>query len=309
MWKLPYRIAALLTALGACLSISASARDKPPVAVAQPQPAASENIAYPALWKVEDADTTIYLFGTIHALPKGIEWYGGPVAGAFESSNELVTEITESSPEQMRSLIASHAMLPRGETLRMMLTSEVTSEYEKALAGLGMPAQAFDAFEPWYAAIGLSTLPLVRQGYTGENGVEATLDTKAKVLGHPHTALETAEYQIGLFDSLPLDLQKRYFADVVTNLPKATTMLAQMVEAWRKGDAETLASLMNADEDDPALIELLLISRNRNWAGWIEDRMKRPGRVFLAVGAGHLAGPGSVQEQLAKRGITSIRVQ
>lgn len=308
MWTLIRRIAALLTALTACLSISASARQPTPASLTAPAPVA-EDKAYPALWKVQDADTTIYLFGTIHALPKGMEWYGGPVARAFEQSGELVTEITESDPTQMQSLVARHAMLPRGETLRMMLTPEVTAEYEKALAGLGVPPQVFDQFEPWYAAIAMATLPLVRQGYSGENGVEVLLGAKAKALGHTHRALETAEYQIGLFDSLPLDLQKRYFADVVEHLPEAGATLTGMVEAWRKGDADTLAKLMNTDEDDPALIDLLLINRNRVWAGWIEERMARPGTVFVAVGAGHLGGQGSVQEQLARRGMTVTRVQ
>ena len=308
MSKLMRRVAAFLAVLAACFSIATPARQAAPQA--GPVPIAADPApARPALWKVADRDTTIYLFGTIHALPKGIDWYGGPIAEAFETADELVTEIVESDRAQMQALVASRAMLPRGETLRALLTPEAAAEYEKALAGLGLPPQAFDAFEPWYAAIGLSTLPLIRQGYSGDNGVEALLDARAKALGRPHSGLETAEYQIGLFDSLPLDLQKRYFSDVVEHLPEAAGAIGKMVEAWRKGDAEGLATLMNADEDDPALIDRLLIDRNRVWAGWLEQRLARPGTVFVAVGAGHLAGAGSVQEQLAARGIASTRIQ
>jgi uncharacterized protein YbaP (TraB family) len=190
-----------------------------------------------------------------------------------------------------------------------MLTPEVKTSYEKELSNLGLPSQAFDGYEPWYAAVALSTLPLMQSGYDSKNGVEQALDTRAKALGHPHGALETAEYQINLFDSLPLDAQKRYFAEVVDKLPTVTEDLTKIVAAWRKGDADTLARLMNADEDDPALIEMLLINRNKNWARWIRQRLERPGTVFVAVGAGHLAGPGSVQEQLAAQGITTQRVQ
>ncbi|MCC6829096.1 MAG: TraB/GumN family protein [Novosphingobium sp.] len=304
----PRRLAAVLMALLFPFVVTASAREPAPSSAPASAPAAVQ-AAYPALWKVSDADTTIYLFGTIHALPKGIEWFGGPVAKAFEGSQELVTEIVESDPAQMQKLVMEKAMLPQGQTLRAILPPETRVTYEGALGTLGVGAGAFDAFEPWYAAIGLATLPLVRQGYDNANGVETALDAKAKALGRPHSALETAEFQLSLFDSLPLDVQKRYLAEVVTNLPHASDDLAAMVDAWRKGDADRLASLMNADEDDPALVEALLINRNRAWAGWVRDRLAKPGTVFVAVGAGHLAGPGSVQDQLARLGIASTRVQ
>ena len=50
---------------------------------------------HPALWMVKDADTTIYLFGTIHALRPGMPWFGGQVAQAFAESATLVTEISD----------------------------------------------------------------------------------------------------------------------------------------------------------------------------------------------------------------------
>jgi uncharacterized protein YbaP (TraB family) len=309
MQRLIRRVAGLVLALLSCLSITASAQTNPHLVPVPVTLAAPVEKAVPALWKVTDRDTTIYLFGTIHALPAGIEWFGGPVQEAFDRSQELVTEITETDPAQMQRLVVAHAMLPQGQSLRGMLTPELKTSFEQELGTLGLPAQAFDGYEPWYAAIALSTLPLLQSGYDSKNGVEQALDSRARALGHPHSALETAEYQIGLFDSLPLDAQKRYFAEVVDKLPTVTDDLAKIVVAWRHGDAETLARLMNADEDDPALIEMLLTNRNKNWAGWIKQRLARPGTVFIAVGAGHLAGPGSVQEQLAAQGITTQRVQ
>jgi uncharacterized protein YbaP (TraB family) len=298
------RFAALFLALFTLLSAPAQAQQQ-----AQPAAVASAETARPALWKVTRGGTTIYLFGTIHALPPGIDWFGGLIAQAFDQSQELVTEIVETDPVQMQRLVISRAMLPKGQSLRAMLTPELKASYEKQLGVLGLPAQTLDGYEPWYAAIALSTMPLLRSGYASENGVENTLDARAKALGRPHGALETAEYQIGLFDSLPLEAQKRYFVEVVEQLPTVTEQLGRIVGAWRKGDAETLAALMNADEDDPLLIEMLLVNRNKAWAKWIEQRLAKPGTVFVAVGAGHLAGPGSVQDQLAKAGITVQRVQ
>jgi len=82
-----------------------------------------------------------------------------------------------------------------------------------------------------------------------------------------------------------------------------------MVTEWVEGDADALAALMNEGMSDPEAAEALLYSRNRNWAEWIDARLEQPGTVFMAVGAGHLAGEKSVQDYLTERGIVSKRVQ
>ena len=86
-------------------------------------------------------------------------------------------------------------------------------------------------------------------------------------------------------------------------------MLDRMVAEWVKGDADALAAVMNEGMTDPAVAEALLYSRNANWAEWIDTRLDTPGTVFIAVGAGHLAGPKNVQDLLAQKGITTSRVK
>jgi uncharacterized protein YbaP (TraB family) len=302
-------LASLLAALALAAAPQASAatqhhpRPQPVALKAAPAP------VHPALWVVKDKDTTIYLFGTVHALPKGVAWYDGKPASAFESADTLVTEIIEKSPEEMRPVVKAKAMLPEGQSLRDLLSPAQRKAFEGALGANGLPVTAFDRFQPWYAAVALSTLPVLRGGYDPANGVDATLSDKAKADGRSHEALETAEYQLGLFASLPLAVQQRYLAEVVRNLPKVTDELGSIIKAWEMGNAPRLARLMNADEDDPRLRATLLINRNKAWARWIRARLAKPGTVFLAVGAGHLAGPGSVQDQLRKLGITATRVQ
>ena len=263
----------------------------------------------PAMWKVADADTTIYLFGTIHALPKGVDWFDGKIAAAFEASQELVTEIVETDPAQMQKAVLAKGVLPEGQSLRDMLNPRQRADFEAALKANDLPVERFDRAKPWFAAVVLSTLPILRDGFDPANGVEQALGARGKVLGRPHGALETAEEQLGLFDSLPIEVQLRYLNEVVATLPEARNVLAAMVEAWKRGDAGTLARLMNEEEDDPLLMERLLTGRNKAWAEWIGKRLDKPGTVFLAVGAGHLAGDGSVQAQLAAKGIAAARVQ
>ena len=74
--------------------------------------------------------------------------------------------------------------------------------------------------------------------------------------------------------------------------------------------AADLAAIMNEDMGDTTLAEELLYKRNANWAEWIDARLEStPGTVFIAVGAGHLAGQQSVQDYLAERDIETTRVQ
>jgi len=265
--------------------------------------------AHPALWKVQKGATTIYLFGTVHALPAGVPWFNGPLASAFDHSDSLVTEIIEKSPEDMRAIVLAKAMLPEGQSLSAMLSPATRAAMGKALASNDLPPAAFERFRPWYAAVALSTLPLMKSGYDPAHGVDSYLSKLAADKNLAHEALETPEYQLGLFDALPLPLQERYLREVAVSTPKIAAELGAMIEAWKRGNAAKLAKLMNADASDPKLEEVLLIGRNRNWAQWIKARLDSPGTVFMAVGAGHLAGRGSVQDQLKRYGITANRVQ
>lgn len=269
----------------------------------------SKPVAKPALWKVSDDDTTIYLFGTIHLLPKGIEWYDGRVANAFEQSQELVTEIPEVPQQKTMAVTMQLGALPAGQTLRGQMTPAERGKFEAALQSLSVPPSAFDQLKPWLASVAIMGIPLMQSGYSLDNGVEAQLDQRNKALGRPRLGLETLEYQLGIFDGLPNEAQKAYLFETVDALPVLTKEIAKMVEAWSKGDAQALAELLNDEMDDPVLYKALLSDRNRNWSQWIDDRLDRPGTVFIAVGAGHLGGRDSVQEFLGKAGIKVERVQ
>ncbi|OCC25049.1 hypothetical protein MB02_03565 [Croceicoccus estronivorus] len=306
------RIMGAFCAAAIALSGSACGSEMPQGAppAAQETPASVEGAreGHPALWKVADDDTTIYLFGTIHALPGKTQWFNPAIASALGSADELVTEIDLADAGALQTGLMQKSLLPRGQNLRDLMSDDDRLAYEKALAALGLPSEAFDRFKPWYAGLMLSMLPVLKSGYSSDAGVEKVLDAHRA----PKTrtgALETAEFQLNLFDSMPMQEQLSYLRSSVDAAPEMVAMLDEMVVEWLDGDAEELADLMNEQADDPALMERLLYSRNRTWAGWIAKRLDRPGTVFLAVGAGHLAGTGSVQDVLAQHGIVSDRIQ
>ena len=298
-------LACSAAAVGLFLSTPAFAEN-----VATESPAATTAAATPALWKVADEDTTIYLFGTVHILPEGINWYTGPVSAALESADVLVTEIPVGPETEaaMQQIVMQKGVLPAGSTLRGLLNPEQTAAYEGALGKLGIPAPAFDQFKPWMAGLTLTIVPLMQQGYKLDAGVEENL---VKFAGpeKPRDALETVEFQLGLFDGMEQPAQIEFMLASAQSVDKVKPMLDAMVAEWAEGDADGLAAIMNQELGDPAVAEALLYSRNANWAEWIDARLDTPGTVFMAVGAGHLAGERSVQDLLAKRGIATARVQ
>lgn len=273
---------------------------------ADPQVAAAPVPAGPALWKLADEDTTIYLFGTVHALPSDVEWYDERIATAFEASDELVTEIAMDDQLKLTQSLTGSGLLADGQNLRDMMTPEDRKEYEQAMIDLGLPPGALDPVEPWYAAMNLSILPLMQSGIDPASGVDMAL-TRAGA-AKQKDALETIEEQVALFDNMPVAEQLTFLDATVEAVPEAAKKLRELIDLWVVGDAVGLAAKMNEGLEDPALYQRLLIDRNANWTGWIEQRLNQPGTVFIAVGAGHLAGEGSVQEQLRKHGFTVERV-
>ncbi|MEO0871533.1 MAG: TraB/GumN family protein [Pseudomonadota bacterium] len=301
------KLSSLLTSSAATLALFASA---PALADGHnATPDATSEAKGPALWKVADEDTTIYLFGTIHALPSDIEWYDEDIAAALSASDTLVTEIRmdPKGEQEMQELALAKGMFTDGTTLRSLLSEEQVMAYDSALGGLGVPAAAFDRFEPWMAGLTLTMLPLLQQGYSPDSGVEKVLLTK--VGDKPQDALETAEFQLDLFDSLPQDKQVTFLMEAVEGIDEAKAVLDAMVAEWLEGDADALAELMNEGLEDPVIAEALLYDRNAKWVEWIDTRLETPGTVFIAVGAGHLAGAKSVQDLLAARDIEVERVQ
>lgn len=264
---------------------------------------------HPALWKVADKDTTIWLFGTIHVLPEQVDWHTGAVASAFDGAQELVTEIPMDDASQSQDVIARMSLRTDGKALRSTLSPAQRKAYDEAMAAIGMPPAAFDRNDTWLAALMLTLIPLKAAGYNTESGIDLQVAAQAQQRHMVNHAFETAEYQIGLFDDLPDATQRRYLSDVIDALPTVQADIGAMVAAWKAGDADHLAQLLNEDESDPYIRKVLITDRNVAWAKWLKARLRKPGTVFVAVGAGHLAGQGSVQDQLAAIGVSSTRVQ
>lgn len=293
-------------------AVSALALFASGTACAQPAPAPATAVkdADPALWVVKDADTTIYLFGTVHVLKPGLSWFDEGVKDAFDKSQEVVLEIVEPEPAAMQQIVMKYAIDPDGPPLTQKLSEADRADYVKAMEGLGLQAAQFEPFKPWMAGLTLAVLPLAKYGYDPEQGSEKIISAEAKKTGKPIGQLETVEQQMGFFDSLSEADQIAFLNATVDGLPEYETMLGTMVESWAAGDPDRLGVLMTeAMTETPTLAKVLLEDRNARWATWIDQRLDKPGTVFVAVGSGHLAGKGSVQDKLKALKIDTVRVK
>lgn len=301
--KLPLSrlLAAGLLLLGAC------GQERPADAKA---PEARKGLAAPALWQVKDDDTTIYLFGTVHVMKPGVEWFKGRVKSAFDRSDELILEIREpEDPQAMAATMAGMAVARDGIKLSDRLSPEMRTKYQAAMTANSLPWQMFDAFNPWMAGMALSVQPLEKLGYKADLGAEKVLTDAARISGKKIGALETVEQQLGYFAGLPMEQQVSFLNATVDGLPDMDREFANLMAHWQQGEPDKLAAEMNESlEATPELARVLLFQRNANWARWIKERLAKPGIVFVAVGAGHLAGRESVQDQLKAQGVVSARV-
>ncbi|HEX8534292.1 MAG TPA: TraB/GumN family protein [Allosphingosinicella sp.] len=281
-------------------------------AVALPAAAGAEALpnVSPAMWVVKDADTTIYMFGTFHMLDGKRDWFNDEVKTAFDASSELVLEtLLPENPAEMQPLIMKYAVDPAGKTLSQKLTPDVKAKLDKELSAAGLPPQAVEPLEPWFISMTLAQLGAQKLGLKPEFGPETVLRAVAKEKGKSVGQLETVEFQIATMDSVPESEQVLGVSQTIEKMDEMGKAFGPMIDAWSSGNVEGLAKITNEGMDKmPALRKALFVDRNAKWADWIGQRMEKPGVVFMAVGAGHLAGPDSVQDFLKKKGLKAVKV-
>ena len=266
----------------------------------------------PAMWQVADADTSIYLFGTIHLLPKDYTWRTPAFDQAIAGSQSLVVEtiIDDKNPAAIVGELTRLGFSPGQPPILNRVSPAKRGQLQAAIAKSGLPIAAFDRMETWAAAFMLLGGQFKDLGLSGEAGVESILKTAFTQAGKPIAQLETNGEQLGLFDTLPEAAQRALLEGSIDAPADMRTQFQGMLGAWARGDVDSIGRTFNEDmASSPELREALIRRRNANWSSWIERRMAQPGTVFLAVGAGHLVGEDSVQRYLERRGYKVRRVQ
>lgn len=269
-------------------------------------------VAKPALWRVSDPDTNIYLFGTFHLLPQDYQWQTPAIQKAVAQSGELYVEtlIDPKHPEGLAAEIVKVGFAPNLPPLAERVKPELRPQLAQAMAQSGVPAAYFDKMKTWTAAFTLVSLQFKALGLTGEAGVEPHLRAAFEGAGKPVGQLETNSEQLGFFNTLSEPAQRAFLEGAITDPGKMREEFAAMLKSWTVGDVGGIAKSFNADlSDSPELRANLLTRRNKNWSNWIERRLAQPGTTMVAVGAGHLAGDDSVIAMLQRDGYKVKRVE
>jgi len=268
--------------------------------------------AHPALWAVSDADTTVYLFGTIHLLPPNYQWRTAKFDEAISGSQQLMVEtiVDENNPQELIAALAGMAFSPNLPPIAQRVPPAKRAALETAIKKSGLPRPAFDRMETWAAAFMLLGNQFRDMGLKNGEGVEAVLRNAFKNQGKSIGELESNRQQLGFFDTLPEGAQRALLEGAIDEPKSMKGDFTQMLAAWSRGDVNAIAKSFNRDlSASPPLKQSLLERRNANWSQWIEKRMTAPGSVMVAVGAGHLAGSGSVVDMLKREGYKVRRLQ
>ena len=234
----------------------------------------------PAIWVVNDEDTVIYLFGTFHALKGQPQWFNSEVQTAFAHSNELMLETLVPTP----------------------------ADFARGLPGSRLPPGEANA-SSFLASTRIAINAGRSQGLQVDQGADMVLREVAEASGKPVGGLEPFEDQLNMIASIPASPDAAKHARDPAQIAALAAAMGAMESAWKRGDERVFAAMLDQmRRSSPQTYRIMFDQRNGNWAQWIAGRLSRPGTVFVAVGAGHLAGPDSVQAKLASFGVRSARI-
>lgn len=267
--------------------------------------------AAPAIWKVSDEDSSIWLFGSIHLLPPGTEWRTEIFDNLIDEAERVYFE-TDLGPAAQPKIIAltmERGFARDGRLLNQRISEKLMGKVRSAAERFAVPVPTLLAMQPWMAASTISVSALVQAGYDPNAGVDTMLQQEISV--ERQGFLETAEEQIDVIAGGSEADQIIMLEATLAEAERIVTMIDEMKDAWLSGTPETLADLFLAEMGayGEGFMDRLIVDRNENWVEQIEVMLAENEAAFLVVGAGHLVGEHSVVKLLEQQGFSSERVQ
>ena len=263
--------------------------------------------AKPPVWTVHGASGGVaVLFGSIHLLPPGLDWRPTTLDAAVAGADEIWFElpINADSDRLADATSRKRGALPPDRHLLALLTPDQAEMLRRAAATLDCAPDALDRMQPWMAELTLSVADDTKSGGTAFNGVESQLQAITPLPVRRH-AFETADQQIGFLAGAPVKDQLASLAWTLHEIEDDPASYRRVVDEWMAGDLARL----KIDAIDPlltvspALYQRLLTERNRRWAKQVAARLKRPGRIVVVVGVGHMVGPDGLPALLRGQGL------
>ena len=260
------------------------------------------------LWKISGngLKKPSYLYGTIHIIPKSDFKLSNQTLQALDASDYIAFEIDMKEMTNLRAQFSllSKSMMSGGKTLRDLLSEDDYAFVKKELEQSGVPIGMAERLKPMFTSSLLTGND--DEGVSERNNnvtsVEMELWRVAKKRNMPSAGLETAAYQMSVFDSIPYDVQARMLVETLRSTDNGDDAFSDMVVMYKSQDINAMQrSIKDESAGFSKYEDLLLSRRNKNWIPIMRDIMKRQ-PTFFAVGAGHLGGEEGVIALLRQAG-------
>ena len=268
-----------------------------------------------ALFKVQDAHHTLYLFGTIHVGADNFYPLAPRVMQALEQAPAIALEIDPQKIPAMQAAVLQYGLYPDGKSYRTELPPPLRQQVAAALQKYQVAPDAVTRFRPWMIASLLTVQEFDSKGYRSELAVDSYLADIIKKRNKPVIELEGAATQLALFGALSDRQQNLLLEDTIKELsdPDSAAKVVELAECWRTGNLEGLQGLLDDMESDHSFVgrftkEVLLDQRNPPLTDRIAALLKQQDGIFAAIGILHLVGPTGVPALLKQRGYTVERV-
>jgi uncharacterized protein YbaP (TraB family) len=272
--------------------------------------------AAPALWRIRNDHTEIYLFGTLHALPPGVRWRTPAYDAAYAKAGTVWFEaaLDGADPLTVRNIVARYGVDPE-RPLSQKLAPDALAELKRQV-----DVARIDHYRPWAAALMLSMQPPLSHGASVAAGADLTMTHAARHEAKTVRTFETLEDQARIFAGLSEPAEVGYLTEVIREReptrPKRRGLFQpspeSLEQAWLDGDLARLGpGLVGAMKaENPALYDALLKRRNLTWADELTHEMDQGAGVELVnVGALHMVGDDGLPALMRARGFDVQRVQ
>ncbi len=304
----------LVALLGALWLAGPALAETAPAARARTSaPLAQQGEPRPAIWLLADADTRIYLFGTVHVLHPELRWRSATFDRIARDAQELVLELTDQDVSGGNVDALAMMRMAKSVPVLQRVSADRREGLARMLRELQIPEGSLDSLETWAVAVILGVTQMAQEyPASGDGtaaataGVEETLAREFRASGRSISGVETAADQIGAFRGMPLSVQQAMLDEAVDAFINGEPAGDPDETDWLSGNLDGIAAEM--ETLPPELYESLITRRNRGFAEWLARRLDRPGTVLFAIGAGHLAGRVSVQSMLESRGLRVQRI-
>ena len=278
-----------------------------------PEPVAARH--HGGLYRISRRGGVAYLFGTIHVGDRSVYPLAPEAERPLAGADHVVVELDPRGEEAFRQALARHGRYEDGDDIRQHLSADTLAQLRTVLHAEGVSLSSMMQFKPWLIANFLLSMKLDREGFRRSEGVEHRLLAQAERRGARVVPLESAELQLGLFDSMDDVEAERYLRDTLAGLADGSTLqrARRTIDAWRSGNAAALdAVLREATAGRSETAEFtrrkLLGRRNADMATQIDTLVAQGGVFFIGVGLLHLLGDNGLPQLFAQRGYLIERV-